>query len=92
MSPLACGLVHTELHRGDGSLGGFLAMHSGPARHSIATCGSAEPKQRCLAAMSTVDKIGAFALTARSFKDAGQVLAGTRGTCAWMALGHATAG
>jgi glutaryl-CoA dehydrogenase len=29
---------------------------------------------------------------AESFKDAGRVLATTRGTCAWMALGHATAG
>ncbi|GAA4869786.1 acyl-CoA dehydrogenase family protein [Actinomycetospora straminea] len=29
---------------------------------------------------------------AESFKDTGRVLATTRGTCAWMALGHATAG
>ena len=29
---------------------------------------------------------------AESFKDAGRVLATTRGTCAWMALGQATAG
>ena len=28
---------------------------------------------------------------ARSFKDAGRVLVTTRGTCAWGALGHATA-
>ena len=28
---------------------------------------------------------------ARSFKDAGRVLVGTRGTCAWAALGHAVA-
>jgi glutaryl-CoA dehydrogenase len=29
MSPLACGLVHMELHRGDGSLGTFFAVQSG---------------------------------------------------------------
>jgi glutaryl-CoA dehydrogenase len=29
---------------------------------------------------------------ARTFKDTGRVLATTRGTCAWIALGHATAG
>ena len=29
MSPLACGLVHMELHRGDGSLGVFLGVHAG---------------------------------------------------------------
>jgi glutaryl-CoA dehydrogenase len=28
---------------------------------------------------------------ARTFKDAGRVLVGTRGTCAWGALGHAVA-
>jgi glutaryl-CoA dehydrogenase len=29
MSPMACGLVHMELHRGDGSLGTFLGVHAG---------------------------------------------------------------
>jgi glutaryl-CoA dehydrogenase len=29
---------------------------------------------------------------AKSFRDTGRVLATTRSTCAWMALGHATAG
>ena len=29
MSPLACGLVTMELHRGDGSLGVFLGVHAG---------------------------------------------------------------
>ncbi|RZT83698.1 glutaryl-CoA dehydrogenase [Pseudonocardia sediminis] len=190
MSPLSVGLVHMELHRGDGSLGTFLGVHSGLAMQSIAMCGSEEQKQRWLPAMSTLDKLGAFALTepehgsdsialettatrdgdswvingskrwigngsvadlvivwardtesqevlgfvvetpaegytatvipgkvslralwqadielrdvrvpdenrlefARSFKDCGRVLANTRGICAWMALGHATAG
>jgi glutaryl-CoA dehydrogenase len=63
MSPLACGLVHMELHRGDGSLGTFLGVHAGLAMQSIAMCGSEEQKQRWLPAMSTMDKIGAFALT-----------------------------
>ncbi|MDN5917203.1 MAG: acyl-CoA dehydrogenase family protein [Pseudonocardia sp.] len=195
MSPLSVGLVHMELHRGDGSLGTFLGVHSGLAMQSIAMCGSEEQKQRWLPAMSAMDKLGAFALTepdhgsdsialettarrvrgpgggdhwvingskrwigngsvadlvivwardtdsgevlgfvvetpaegytatvipgkvslralwqadielrdvrvpdenrlefARSFSDCGRVLANTRGICAWMALGHATAG
>ncbi|MEN3264564.1 acyl-CoA dehydrogenase family protein [Pseudonocardia sp.] len=190
MSPLACGLVHMELHRGDGSLGTFLAVHAGLAMQSIAMCGSEEQKQRWLPSMSTMDSVGAFALTepqhgsdsvalettarrdgdrwvlngakrwignatiadlvvvwardtdsgdvlgfvvetpadgytasvitgkvslrsvwqaditlsgvrvpdenrltnARTFRDCGRVLANTRGICAWMALGHATAG
>ncbi len=189
MSPMACGLVHMELHRGDGSLGTFLGVHAGLAMQSIAMCGSEEQKARWLPDMATLDKIGAFALTepdhgsdsialeatarrdgeewvldgrkrwignatiadvvvvwarseddgeingfiveppaegfdatkiegklslrsvwqaditmrgvrvpaenrlaeARSFKDTGRILASTRSTCAWMALGHATA-
>jgi len=189
MSPTACGLVHMELHRGDGSLGTILGVHAGLAMKAIALCGSTEQKDRWLPDMSTMDKLGAFALTepehgsdsialeatakrdgngwvlqgrkrwigngtiadlvvvwarnaedgevngfvvetpaegyeakaidgkmalrsvwqaditlsgvrvpdanrlpgARSFKDTGRVLATTRSTCAWMALGHATA-
>ena len=189
MSPLACGLVTMELHRGDGSLGVALGVHSGLAMRSIALCGSEEQKQQWLPAMARMDLLGAFALTepahgsdsialettaepdgdgwvlngrkrwiglgthagliivwardtstgqvgafavergspgyqacpiegkaslrsvwqaditlnhvrvtaeyrlpgARSFKDAGRVLAATRSTCAWAALGHATA-
>ncbi len=190
MSPMACGLVHMELHRGDGSLGTFLGVHAGLAMQSIAMCGSEEQKARWLPRMSTLEAIGAFALTepdhgsdsialattarrdgdhwvldgekrwigngtiadlvvvwardiedgqvkgfvvetpadgyeatvitgkvslrsvwqadirlrgvrvhddnrltlARSFRDTARVLATTRSTCAWMALGHATAG
>jgi glutaryl-CoA dehydrogenase len=189
MSPLACGLVTMELHRGDGSLGVILGVHSGLAMRSIALCGSEEQKQRWLPGMARMDLLGAFALTepdhgsdsvalettaepdgdhwlltgrkrwiglgsladlvvvwardtttgqvggfvvergspgyqasviegkaslrsvwqaditldkvavpaanrlpgAQSFKDAGRVLAATRSTCAWAALGHATA-
>src|SRR5215467_6884750 len=189
MSAMACGLVTMELHRGDGSLGVVLGVHSGLAMRSIALCGSEEQKQRWLPAMARMERLGAFALTepdhasdsialetsaraegdrwilngakrwiglgtvvdlvvvwardtgsgqvgafvvekgspgfqatviegkaslrsvwqaditldnvavpaanrlpgARSFKDAGRVLAATRSTCAWAALGHATA-
>src|SRR5690348_9609039 len=186
MSPLAAGLVHMELNRGDGSLGTFLGVQAGLAMQSIALLGSDEQKQRWLPPLAALDKIGAFALTeplhgsdavaletsarrtgdgwvlngqkrwigngtiadvivvwardvadgkvkgflvekgapgltarrmdgkgalravwqaelelndvpgerlpgARTFKDAGAVLAGTRSTVAWAALGHATA-
>jgi glutaryl-CoA dehydrogenase len=63
MSPLACGLVTMELHRGDGSLGVILGVHSGLAMRSIALCGSEEQKQRWLPAMARMELLGAFALT-----------------------------
>jgi glutaryl-CoA dehydrogenase len=188
LSPIACGLVHMELNRGDGSLGTVLGVQAGLAMKSIDMLGSEEQKQRWLPEMARLRKLGAFALTepdhgsdsvalestaildgdeyvidgakrwigngsladvivvwargedgkvqgflvekgtpgydaqviegkgslraiwqahitldgvrvpvanrlpgARSFKDAGRVLAGTRSTCAWAALGHAVA-
>jgi glutaryl-CoA dehydrogenase len=189
MSPIATGLVHMELNRGDGSLGTFVGVQAGLAMRSIDTLGSPEQKERWLPGMARLEKLGAFALTeplhgsdsvsletsarrvkgdwvlngskkwigngtiadvivvwardtedgkvkgflvekgtpgydarrmegkgslravwqaeitltdvrvpeanrlpgARSFKDAGRVLAGTRNTVAWAALGHATA-
>jgi glutaryl-CoA dehydrogenase len=63
MSPLACGLVNMELHRGDGSVGTFLGVQSGLAMKSIAMLGSEDHKQRWLAPMARLEKIGAFALT-----------------------------
>ena len=63
MSPLACGLVHMELHRGDGSLGTFLGVQAGLAMKSIAMLGSDEQKERWLPPMARLEKIGAFALT-----------------------------
>ena len=63
MSPLARGLVHMELHRGDGSLGTFLGVQSGLAMKSIALLGSEEQKERWLPAMARLDAVGAFALT-----------------------------
>ncbi len=176
MSPIAAGLVHMELNRGDGSLGTFLGVQAGLAMRSIALLGSEEQKRRWLPPMAKLEKLGAFALTeplhgsdsvsletsarregdtwvlngakrwigngtiadvtvlwarddadakvkgflvekgtegydarrirtltdvrvpeanrlpgARTFKDAGLVLAGTRNTVAWSALGHAVA-
>ncbi len=63
MSPLAVGLVHMELHRGDGSLGTFLGVQAGLAMKAIAMLGSAEQKERWLPGMARLEKIGAFALT-----------------------------
>jgi glutaryl-CoA dehydrogenase len=63
MTPLAVGLVHMELHRGDGSLGTFLGVQSGLAMKAIAMLGSEEQKERWLPAMARLEKLGAFALT-----------------------------
>jgi glutaryl-CoA dehydrogenase len=63
MSPLATGLVHMELHRGDGSLGTFLGVQAGLAMQSIAILGSTSQKERWLPEMAKLEKIGAFALT-----------------------------
>ena len=63
MSPIACGLVHMELNRGDGSLGTFLGVQAGLAMQSIAMLGSEEQKQRWLPEMARLATIGAFALT-----------------------------
>jgi glutaryl-CoA dehydrogenase len=63
LNPIACGLVHMELNRGDGSLGTFLGVHSGLAMKSIALLGSDQQKQRWLPAMARLEKLGAFALT-----------------------------
>ena len=63
MSPMATGLVHMELNRGDGSLGTFVGVQAGLAMQSIAMLGSEEQKQRWLPGMARLDKLGAFALT-----------------------------
>jgi glutaryl-CoA dehydrogenase len=63
MSPIACGLIHMELNRGDGSLGTFLGVQAGLAMQSIAMLGSEEQKARWLPPMAQLTKIGAFALT-----------------------------
>jgi glutaryl-CoA dehydrogenase len=63
MSPLARGLVHMEVHRGDGSLGTFLGVQSGLAMKTIDMLGSGEQKERWLPGMARLEEIGAFALT-----------------------------
>jgi glutaryl-CoA dehydrogenase len=63
MDPMSAGLINMELHRGDGSMGTFLAVQAGLAMQSIAKCGSEEQKQRWLPPMARLEKIGAFALT-----------------------------
>ena len=63
LSPIACGLMHMELNRGDGSLGTLLGVQSGLAMGSINLLGSEEQKQRWLPGMARLDTLGAFALT-----------------------------
>jgi len=63
LDPIACGLVHMELSRGDGSLGTLLGVQAGLAMQSIAMLGSEEQKERWLPAMARLEKLGAFALT-----------------------------
>ena len=63
MSPIANGLIHLELNRGDGSLGTFLGVQAGLAMQAIAMLGSEEQKQRWLPSMAQLATIGAFALT-----------------------------
>jgi glutaryl-CoA dehydrogenase len=63
MSPLALGLVHMELNRGDGSLGTFFGVQAGLAMKAIAMLGSPEQRARWLEPMARLEAIGAFALT-----------------------------
>jgi len=63
MSPIATGLIHMELNRGDGSIGTFVGVQAGLAMQSIAMLGSEEQKEQWLPQMAQLNKIGAFALT-----------------------------
>src|SRR3954447_1202107 len=63
MSPIATGLVHMELNRGDGSLGTFLGVQAGLAMEAIHMLGSEEQRERWLPGLARVEKTGAFALT-----------------------------
>ena len=55
MSPIACGLIHMELNRGDGSLGTFVGVQAGLAMQSIAMLGSEAQKQEWLPPMADVE-------------------------------------
>ena len=46
MSPIACGLIHMELNRGDGSVGTFLGVQAGLAMQSIAMSSCAATMRR----------------------------------------------
>jgi glutaryl-CoA dehydrogenase len=48
MSPLARGLVHMEVNRGDGSLGTFLGIQGGLAMNAIDLLGSEAQMKRWL--------------------------------------------
>ncbi len=63
MSPIANGLIHMELNRGDGSLGTFVGVQAGLAMQSIAMLGTEDQKRRWLPPMARLEKLGAFALT-----------------------------
>lgn len=63
LDPIARGLLHLELHRGDGSLGTFLGVQAGLAMKTIALLGSEAQRERWLPALARVESIGAFALT-----------------------------
>jgi glutaryl-CoA dehydrogenase len=63
MSPVAGGLIHMELNRGDGSLGTIHAVQAGLAMRSIWLLGSEEQKNRWLPGMARLELLGAFALT-----------------------------
>jgi glutaryl-CoA dehydrogenase len=63
LGPLALGLVHMELNRGDGSLGTFFGVQTGLAMKAIAMLGSPEQRDRWLGPMARLEAIGAFALT-----------------------------
>lgn len=63
MSPVAAGLIHQELNRGDASLGAFLAVTAGLGMRTIAELGSGEQRERWLAPLARLEKVCAWALT-----------------------------
>lgn len=63
LSPVADGLIATELARGDASVGTWIGVHSGLAMGSIFVGGNDEQKRHWLPQMARMEKLGAFALT-----------------------------
>ena len=62
-SSLLSGWLALEMARTDPSMATFFGVHRGLAMGSIATCGSAEQRDRWLPSMAAFEQIGAFALT-----------------------------
>ena len=64
MSPMACGLVTMELHRGDGSLGRVPRRARGPGHDRRSRCAARRSRRRAgCPTMAQMNKLGAFALT-----------------------------
>jgi glutaryl-CoA dehydrogenase len=63
MSATAAGLVSMEWARADGSVGTFFGVHSNLAMQSIHLLGSEAQRERWLAPMAALERIGAFGLT-----------------------------
>jgi len=78
----------------DGQVNGFLVEKGAPGYEAevIEGKGSLRAIWQAQISLEDVEVPAANRLPgARSFKDTGRVLAGTRSTCAWAALGHAVA-
>ncbi|MEU3168292.1 acyl-CoA dehydrogenase family protein [Streptosporangium sp. NPDC006930] len=60
---LLTGFVVLEMNRVDPSMGTFFGVHNGLAMGSVDRLGSEEQRERWLAPMAAMEKIGAFALT-----------------------------
>jgi glutaryl-CoA dehydrogenase len=80
--------------QGTGEVGAFVVERGSPGYQASVIEGKASLRSIWQADI-TLDGVRVPAANrlpgARSFKDAGRVLAATRSTCAWAALGHATA-
>ncbi|MFC0112039.1 acyl-CoA dehydrogenase family protein [Kibdelosporangium aridum] len=63
VSHLLSGMVYMEMSRTDASVATFFGVHNGLAMSSIYFGGNQEQRDRWLATMATMDKIGAFAMT-----------------------------
>jgi glutaryl-CoA dehydrogenase len=98
LSPVADGLIATELARGDASVSTFIGVHSGLAMGSIWICGDEDQKQRWLPQMARMELLGAFGLTEPWIgSDAGHIQTTARrdgneyvidGAKRWIGLGH----
>ncbi len=98
ISPVADGLISTEMSRGDASVSTFFGVHSGLAMGSIYLCGNEEQKRHWLPRMARLEKLGAFGLTEPYVgSDAAHIQTTARrdgneyvlnGAKRWIGLGH----